>query len=128
MQFGLIAAVYYLGELLHLVLPLPVPGTIYGLVLLFLLLQTGLLRLSHVEQAADFLLSFLPLLFLPGAVGLMNEGELLGNYGIAIVTISLATTVSTLFVTGHAAQLTGRFLMKRKKSTGGGDSNGGNME
>ena len=50
-QFLVIMAVSFVGEILHAVLPLPIPASIYGLVLMLALLMTGALKLDTVEDA-----------------------------------------------------------------------------
>ena len=70
-QFMIILAISFVGELLHALLPLPVPASIYGLVLMLIGLQTGILPLSAVNEAGGFLIEIMPMLFIPAGVGLM---------------------------------------------------------
>ena len=72
-QFAIILAVCLLGEGLKALLPLPIPASIYGLVLMLVFLMTGLLRLDQVENAADFLIQIMSPMFIPAAVGLMES-------------------------------------------------------
>ena len=72
-QFGIILLISFLGEVLHALLPLPVPASIYGIVLLFLCLQTGLLKVSAIRETSRFLIAIMPMLFLPAAVGLIES-------------------------------------------------------
>lgn len=104
LQFLLIGAFYYLGELLHELIPLPIPAAVYGLVLLFAVLCTGLLKLEHIEKAADFLLAIMPLMFIPPAVGIVNLLDILADSWWKIVIICIATTLTTIAITGHTAQ------------------------
>ena len=55
-QFGIILTVSFLGELLHALIPLPVPASIYGLVLMLAALITGLIPLDRVREAGSFLI------------------------------------------------------------------------
>ena len=61
-----------LGELLHILLPLPVPAAIYGLVLLFLALQTGIVKLHQVDAVSKFLIAIMGLLFVAPAVNIVE--------------------------------------------------------
>ena len=70
-QTGIIFAVTFIGEILARLIPLPIPGSIYGVVLLFVLLLTGILKLKHVEGAGNFFLAILPFLFISNCVSLM---------------------------------------------------------
>ncbi len=66
-QFGIILFITFLGEALYALLPLPVPASIYGLLLMLLCLVTGIVRLEQVKIAADFLLEIMPPMFIPAA-------------------------------------------------------------
>ena len=60
------------GELLARAIPLPIPAAIYGFILLFVALCTGLLKPEAIDETADFMISLLPLLFVAPAVGIWN--------------------------------------------------------
>ena len=68
-QFMIILTISFVGELLHALLTLPVPASIYGLVLMLIGLQTGILPLSAVNEAGGFLIEIMPMLFIPAGVG-----------------------------------------------------------
>ena len=67
-QFSLIMLVSFLGEILHEVLPLPIPASVYGLILMLLALMTGIIRLEHVRETAVFLIEIMPVMFVPAGV------------------------------------------------------------
>ena len=71
-QFGIILGLSLLGELLNYLIPLPVPASIYGLVLMFLCLHFKVIKLGDVKETAVFLIEIMPLMFIPAAVGLVN--------------------------------------------------------
>ena len=50
-QFLIILAISFVGEILKYILPLPVPASIYGMVILFIGLLTGLIPLDSVRNA-----------------------------------------------------------------------------
>ena len=54
-QFGIILVLSFIGELLNHVLPLPVPSSIYGIILMFICLKTGLIPLEEVDETGRFL-------------------------------------------------------------------------
>lgn len=103
-QTGIIFAITLIGEILAGLLPLPIPGSIYGLILLFLLLLTGVLKLKYVEGAGNFFLAILPFLFISNCVSLMDSMELLGNHAIVIVVLTIVSTLVVMVVTGGVAQ------------------------
>ena len=69
--------------------------------LLFAVLCTGLLKLEHIEKAADFLLAIMPLMFIPPAVGIVNLLDILADSWWKIVIICIATTFTTIALTGE---------------------------
>ena len=69
-QFAVILAVTCLGDFLNYILPLPIPGSIYGLVIMLTLLVTGVIKIYHVKATAEFLIDIMPMMFIPAAVGL----------------------------------------------------------
>ena len=71
-QFMIILLFSFLGELLKYVLPFPVPASIYGLVLLFIALETRILPLAAVKDAGKFMIEIMPLMFIPAQDSLMH--------------------------------------------------------
>ncbi len=103
-QFTIILAVSFLGEILHALIPLPIPASVYGLVLMLAALCTGMIRLSHVEETADFLIEIMPVMFIPAAVGLLDSWSSLRPVWIPIILITLITTIIVMAVTGRVTQ------------------------
>ncbi len=102
-QFAIILGVTCVGELLNYFLPLPIPASIYGLVLMLLLLVTGIVKFSSVEQTGDFLVEIMPTMFIPAGVGLINAWDVLRPILLPITLMTLITTVVVMFVTGKVA-------------------------
>ena len=103
-QIVIILAFSFVGEALSLLIPLPIPGSIYGLVLLFLALETKLVRLSAIKDVSDFLISFMPVMFIPAATGLMASWDILRANAVAYVVIMAVTTVVVMGVSGSVTQ------------------------
>ena len=72
-QFLIIILISFAGELLHAILPLPVPASIYGLLILLAGLQTKVIPLKAVDEAGGFLIEIMPMLFIPAGVGIMGR-------------------------------------------------------
>ena len=70
-QFLVILGFSFAGEMIHAVVPLPVPASVYGLVLLFVCLMLEVVKLNQIEEAADFFLQIMPVLFIGASVSLM---------------------------------------------------------
>lgn len=114
-QFSLIAGFSLLGELLALLIPFPIPAAIYGFVLLFLALCTGLLKPAQIREAAEFLLSVMGLFFVAPAV------NLLAYYGViapALVPVSVIVILSTFVVFGVSGLVTQWLCGKEGRSDG----------
>lgn len=74
-QFVIILFISFIGEVLKYVLPLPIPASIYGLVLMFILLETKVLKVEAVQDAGKFLIEIMPMMFIPAGVGLLNAWD-----------------------------------------------------
>ena len=104
----------FIGEVLHALIPLPVPASIYGLVLMFVALQTKIMPLSAVEDISDGLLGIMPLLFIPSTVGLILAWDILKVWWLQFMIIGILGTMVVFFVTGHVTQFVIRILRKFK--------------
>ena len=103
-QFLIILGFTLLGETLQRVVPLPIPASVYGIVLLFLSLCFGLVKLEQVKEAGGFLTSILPVLFVGPAVGILENWALIQDALIPMVLLVLASTVLTFGISGRIAQ------------------------
>lgn len=103
-QFLRILAFTLAGELLQRLVPLPIPASVYGLVLLFGALNTGLVKLEQVKDAGGFLISILPILFVSPAVGILDNWEAIRGALIPILALTLLSTVLTFGIAGRAIQ------------------------
>jgi len=104
--FAVILAFGLLGTQLHR-LGIPIPGGVLGLLLFFLALSTGLVKLKWVERAAALLLRHMVLLFVPLTVGLMEMGQVLQRQALAIIASLLVSWLAVLLTTGWL----GRWLL-----------------
>lgn len=101
----IILLVSFAGELLKYVIPLPVPASIYGLVILFILLETGVLKLSAVKDTSVFLIEIMPLMFIPAGVGLMESWGDLNSMLVEVIVIILISTVLVMGISGKVTEL-----------------------
>ena len=104
-QFAIIMLFSLLGELCHLIIPIPIPASIYGMVLLFLSLAMRLLKVDAVKETGSFLVSLLPLLFVVPTVGLMGCWELIRDNILQIAILIVVTTILTFGVSGLLTKL-----------------------
>lgn len=110
-QFGIILVISLMGELIHLFIPLPVPASIYGLLLMLLGLKTKRIPLNSVRETSIFLIDIMPLMFIPAGVGLLDSWDMLRPILIPFLVITLISTVAVMGATGIITQ----FFMKSGK-------------
>ena len=103
-QFFLIIVISFIGEVLHAVIPLSVPASIYGIILLFTGLMTGIVPLESVKDAGTFLIEIMPVMFVPAAVGLIESWDLLSDKLLSYVIVTFLTTFVVMAVTGMVTQ------------------------
>ena len=103
-QFARITAFCLAGEILAVVLPLPIPASVYGLLLMVAALKTGLLKLDQVRETGLFLTGIFPLLFVPAAAGVVELGSQLLNLLLPAVLAIVPITALVMAVTGMVAQ------------------------
>ena len=92
-QFVIILFISFIGEALKYVLPLPIPASIYGLVLMFVLLETKVLKVEAVQDAGKFLIEIMPMMFIPAGVGLLNAWDTLKPVLIPIIVDTNKITI-----------------------------------
>lgn len=95
----------FLGEVLSLLLPLPIPASIYGLLLLFLALKVKLVRLEQVETAGNLLISILPVLFVAPMVDLMDRWDIMRPALLPSLAVIFVSTVAVFCIAGKVAEL-----------------------
>ena len=90
-------------------LPLPVPASVYGLVLLLLALNFRLIKLEDVKEVGTYLTGIFPLLFVPAAAGVMELWAEMGEMLLPILIAIIPVTVLVMVSAGKTTQaLTGR--------------------
>ena len=104
-QFMIILLLSFLGEVLKMFIPLPIPASVYGLVLMLVCLMTGVLKTSQVKDAAFFLIEIMPVMFIPAAAGLIDSWGVLRSLIVPIMIITVVITVFVMAVTGRVAQM-----------------------
>ena len=97
---------------LHAVLPLPVPASVYGLVLLLAALTAGVVKLEQVKETGTYLTGIFPLLFVPAAAGIM---ELWAEMGQLLLPILIAILPVTVLVMAAAGRTTQALTARNKK-------------
>ncbi len=111
-QFIIIIFISFIGEVLHWLIPLPIPAGIYGIIILFTALQTHVLRVGDVKEVSSFLINIMPVMFLPAAVGLIDTWGLVRQ---SILQYVIITVVSTFVVMGVAGRVTQHVIRRHRQ-------------
>lgn len=104
-QFAIILAVTCVGEILKFLIPLPVPASIYGLVLLFAMLVFKVIKIEQVKEAGEYLVEIMPLMFIPAGVGLIASWEQIQGMLVPLCVITPVTTFIVMFATGKVTDI-----------------------
>jgi holin-like protein len=110
-QFLIIIGVSCVGELLNYLIPLPIPASIYGLVIMLGLLISKKLKLKAIKETADFLINIMPIMFIPASVGLIAYWEQLQPFLIPVIVITVLSTIFVMIATGKITD----FILKTKE-------------
>lgn len=104
----------FLGSWIVQSLSLQFPGSIVGLLLLFVCLYFRIIPVELIKDGAGFLLAFLALFFIPATVGIMDYPELLSWAGLGMVLAIVLSTVITIIFTGRFCQYLERKLLEKE--------------
>lgn len=103
-QFLIILAISFIGEILKYFLPLPIPASIYGMMILFIGLLTGIIPLETVKDVGKFLIEIMPVMFIPAGVGLMSSWVNLKPVLLPVSIITVVSVVTVMIATGRTSQ------------------------
>ena len=95
-QFSIILLISVIGEILKTFLPLPVPASVYGLVIMLVALLTGILKLDQVKGAADFLVEIMPVMFVPAGAGLITAWSSLKPICVPVLIMTFISTATVI--------------------------------
>lgn len=116
-QFMIILMITFLGEGLKYILPLPIPASIYGMVILFVCLLTGIIKLESVHDAGKILIEIMPVMFIPAGVGLMVSWGVLKPMLLPVSIITIGSLFTVIATTGLISQWIIRKGQKREENT-----------
>ncbi len=119
-QFVIILLISFLGEILHYLIPLPVPASIYGILLMLLCLHFRIFAADEVRETGIFLIEIMPVMFIPAAVGLMESWTIIKP---SLVQYLVVIVISTIIVMAVSGLVTQKIINNSKKSIKKGDSN-----
>lgn len=103
-QFFIIIVITLIAELLSYALPLPLPASIYGMVILFTCLMTGVIKLDQVENVGEWLIAVMPAMFVVPGAGFITSWSSLQPHLLPWLMIISVTTIIVMAVAGLIAQ------------------------
>ena len=121
-QFAIIIAISFAGELLHEVIPLPIPSSVYGIFILFGLLESKVLKAEQIRETARFFIEIMPILFIAPFVSMINQWSVMKTIFIPFFVISIVTTILVMALSGRITQTVIRLGRRGKMKTGGTDT------
>ena len=110
-QFGIILLISFVGEILEKWIPLPIPASIYGIILLFLCLKLNIIPHEAAHETGKFLIEIMPLMFIPAAVGLLETWDVIAPAWLEYVAVTVISTWVVMIVSGRVTQ----FVIRRKR-------------
>ena len=114
-QIGVIFTVCWLSQVIAEYLPFDFPASVIGMIVLFLCLMTGILKVEHIQEKADFLLGNMAFFFVPAGVSIMNYFDILKESLIPFLVICILSTVITFAVTAYSVKFVMKWMNRRKK-------------
>lgn len=118
-QFGIILGITFIGEVFKYILPLQLPASIYGLILMFVALIVGVIKVDQVKDAAELLIEIMPIMFIPAGVGLLDSWQALKSICLPVIFIIVVSTVVVMAVSGRVTQ----FILRLGKGMSNNERN-----
>ena len=113
-QIGIIFGICWVSQVIESLLPISFPASVISMILVFLFLCTGLLKVDHIREKSDFLLSNMAFFFIPAGVNIINYLDILKSNAIPLIIICVVSTAVTFAATASSIRLTIYRLNRRK--------------
>ncbi len=117
-QILVIVTIAFIGNTVATNMQLPIPGTVLGLILLFIALLTKIIKPPQVEDTAKFIVGNLSIFFIVPTVGTMLYLDLLASQLVQILVPLFGSTILGMWAAGKATELV---IRKSKSKEAGND-------
>ena len=104
-QIGIVFGVCLVGQLISSCLPVAVPASVIGMLLLLLLLCFEILKPHHIEKKSNFLLNNMAFFFIPAGVSIINNYSFVANHVLPLLLVCFITLLLTFAVTSRTVIL-----------------------
>ena len=85
------------------------------MILLFICLLTGVLKIEHIQEKADFLMENMAFFFVPAGVSVMNYFDILKSTLVPFLIICIISTIITFAATAYSVRFVMKLMNRRKK-------------
>ena len=109
----IILAFYMLGNLISYLIGGIIPGSVCGMILLFVALCLRIVKPESVRSVARALTQNMAVLFVPAGVGIMAQYDLIAQNWVGIMTITIVCTLLVLITTGWITQYLDKYFNKK---------------
>lgn len=100
-----LAVILLISKIIESFIPIPMPASVIGLVLLFIAPCTGIVKLGQVESVGTALTNNISFLFVPAGISVINSLPILSKSPVLIILLIIISTILLLISTGFASQL-----------------------
>lgn len=114
-QFSVILGISFVAEILAALVPVPIPASIYGLVIMLLALIFKLIKVSQIRETVSFFMQIMPVIFIPAGAAIIIAGDKLRDSFFAIVAITAISTVAVIAASGAVTQIFYKIALNRLK-------------
>lgn len=116
-QFGIIVLLSFIGEIIHELIPLPIPASIYGIIILFLCLEFKVISVDSIKEVSSFLIEIMPVMFIPAAVGLIDSWQMIKLAWLQYTVITVVSTFAVMLAAGKAVQFVRQRMEKKEEAS-----------
>ncbi|MBR5614905.1 MAG: CidA/LrgA family protein [Clostridia bacterium] len=109
--------VCFISDIIAYFLPFPFPGSVLAMIITFLLLLSGLVKVRQIEPVSDFLVKNMAFVFLPSTVSIVSYLDVFQSILWQFLLICIVTTFITFVCTAYSVKLTVYLINKRKEKT-----------
>lgn len=116
-QFGIIVLLSFIGEIIHELIPLPIPASIYGIIILFLCLEFKVISVDSIKEVSSFLIEIMPVMFIPAAVGLIESWQMIKSAWLQYTVITVVSTFAVMLTAGKTVQFIRQRMGKKEEAS-----------
>ena len=114
-QFSIILTISFIAEILAALIPVKIPASIYGLVIMLLALIFKLIKVAQIRETVSFFMQIMPVIFIPAGAAIIIAGDKLRESFFAIIAITAISTVAVIAASGSVTQIFYKIALNRLK-------------